>query len=148
MFATVDHHGSRFVRCWLETGEGDFPADIETVFAYQNLKARVIPTDDELRRLAASLGRVHWIAGDDGVASPRRPGLSPGTDQRVCSIEGIRLELRGVSLDLETKRLNSRVLASVRVPSGSSATLMVPIRPSTVAASSVCIELPVEPCHE
>ncbi|MGI9518896.1 MAG: hypothetical protein ACR2NP_17715 [Pirellulaceae bacterium] len=127
MFATVDYHGSRFVRCRIITELGTFAADIEGVCEYQNLKSRVVPVRSELKTLAKQLSWWSWElmpAQPDGpgdtapVLVPRHPNSSFASEEvrELARVLGIELELRAVQLDQTQRVVRTRIMQSFRQP--------------------------------
>lgn len=141
MFATVDCHGTRFLRCKLVTDQGTFPAKIDTVSEYQNLKARVVPTERELRVLAGQLATARWYlpkcAIPDGhnsaqlessrllVATPFDSSDSAQQFSKPLRLIAIKLELRGVRVDRRNRELQSFKMAEI--------THKVPVAPDVIA---------------
>ncbi len=149
MFATVDHHGSRFIRCHVVTDAGIFAADISGVFEYQNLKARVVPTRAELHKLASWLTAVNWQMSESfqpdladsalvPVIAPRPGNRSLPEGHQAAVVKAVQLELRGVYLDLDSRVIESRVLQQWWQPVSSfRATLIIPAdRPNDLARVS------------
>ena len=60
MFATVDYHGTRFLRGWLKSGDVEEPAGFRSNFAELDLQSRVLPSERNLRRYAAALADAEW----------------------------------------------------------------------------------------
>lgn len=55
MFATVDYHGSRFVRCHRRIDSIWQAIEIPEEFRNEELKLRIFPTDDQLERFSSRL---------------------------------------------------------------------------------------------
>ncbi|HMP78312.1 MAG TPA: hypothetical protein PKD54_02560 [Pirellulaceae bacterium] len=134
MFATVDFHGTRFFRCYVTVQAERLPATFEGEFARQALTARIVPTQQRLDELAALLSQQTWrvirfrpskslsdqtcsAAADSQIvqtiatcAPEQWFSRHRGADiieMRSIEVQRIDIELWGLRLDLETRRVEA-----------------------------------------
>jgi hypothetical protein len=111
MFSTVDYHDTRFYRCYLRTKQGRLPISVATELADADRKARVLPTADNMTKLASQLAQT-------------LPDLVPQTVEcdslsrtpNDCRIDSLQLELWRMQIEPATHTLRSQLLRQVEVP--------------------------------
>lgn len=132
MFSTVDSPGSRFLRVYLLTPDGEVPVTIPGEHGRLAGRVRAMPSQEKLDELATRLAGEAWVprAYNDLAATPecalppvcheRRPGCSsplpplyrarreeepePSAGERVA-VAAVRVELWKSRFDLERHRL-------------------------------------------
>lgn len=95
MFATLDNHTSRFVRVRVSAG-GDRWGSVPDEFRALELRARVIPTAENLRRLAEAMSRTE--------------------DARALARPAVQLRLFRVRLEPRSNRLSVYPSLTIQVP--------------------------------
>ena len=98
MFATVDYHGTRFVKCWREVAGEWQSCPVGEQFEQVELVARIHPTDGNLRRLASVLFEAAIGNDVEATESPR-----------------FRVEVWGMNLDGGKRKLSSHLLNRVTI---------------------------------
>jgi hypothetical protein len=105
MFSTVDTPGSRTVRVYLETDDGDLPTKVPSWLRNRKKYARSFPADFRVRALAVDMAAATWVYreeessseqeessekdGDAKRADPNPESIS-GTDKAVVPPERVR----------------------------------------------------------
>ncbi|MCA9197957.1 MAG: hypothetical protein KDA87_10480 [Planctomycetales bacterium] len=107
MFSTVDYHGSRFYRVYLEKPDGQQAVRLPDSLKKPHLFARIIPSDANLDLLAQHY-QQHLTAESKlttRLASASQPN-SPGTEIRPMDLaDAVRIELWALRIDLPNRQL-------------------------------------------
>ncbi len=123
MFSTVDSQRSRFLKFYLITDEGEFPAEIPNDLDRLYVEASFFPASGRLSRLATILAQSTWVPYDyQGFVQENRKTDPPqyrikrsrepdpqGDD--VVNLRAVRLEAWSFGLNLENKALEAYMIA-------------------------------------
>jgi len=141
MFSTVDYHGSRFFRCYLETDQGLIAAELRGEFEKASLRSRALPTEYNLTVLAEQVIASTWVLKEEVLPGEGLPGEGlPGhaesakneANARITAVagrsddlsilgikvDGVRLELWSIGVDHAHRRIRSRMAAVVQLNVG------------------------------
>jgi hypothetical protein len=118
MFATVDYHGSRFVKCQLRVDGQWRNVDLGECFETPQLLARILPDEQHLKDLATEIMRTPaWL---DASVTPTQLSLAEGNDLEPLpsgSVEAVQIEVWGLRIDSSRQILTRHLIKRVSVPS-------------------------------
>ncbi|MEZ6120570.1 MAG: hypothetical protein R3C28_28890 [Pirellulaceae bacterium] len=107
MFSTVDYHGSRFYRVYLEKPNSQQAVRLPTELEKPHLFARITPSDANLERLARQY-QQHLTAESKlttRMASTSQPKSADTDVERIDMADAVRIELWALRIDLPNRQL-------------------------------------------
>ena len=137
MFATVDYHGSRFYRCYVESSDGRLPAEFSPAERDLEMLCRVNPSHRNLQKLADRMLSRNWYRvtlvdednpdltivfasldpnGDTSINKISMIELGSVVSNQRIDVKQIHFEIWGIEIDQFGKRIQSNLIRTVSLP--------------------------------